>query len=66
MDTDFHVRYYRATRGNRLHAEFCRHVFGIDLRQHGFADARMGDSKGIIEAVEGGLHRRYLYPAWAA
>ena len=38
MDPDFYSRYYKATTGSRLHARFCKHVFGIDLCQHGFAD----------------------------
>jgi SAM-dependent methyltransferase len=40
MEPDFYSRYYAAVRQSRIHSEFCRHVFGIDLSQHGFADTK--------------------------
>ncbi len=38
MKPDFYDAYFRAVADSPIHSAFCRHVFGIDLCQHGFAD----------------------------
>ncbi len=38
MTRDFYDAYFRAVAASPIHSAFCRHVFGIDLSQHGFAD----------------------------
>jgi SAM-dependent methyltransferase len=38
MQPDFYDAYFRATEHSPIHSAFCRHVFGLDLCQHGFTD----------------------------
>lgn len=38
MQPDFYDAYFRATEHSPVHSAFCRHVFGLDLCQHGFTD----------------------------
>ncbi len=46
---DFYNDFYRATQTSEAHAAFCRRVFGLDLRQHGFAD--IGQLNALLAAA---------------
>ncbi len=71
MDADFYSRFYRATENSRIHSRFCAQVYGVDLCQHGFADAgqlnllvragRIGSSSRALDVGCGnGLITEYL------